>query len=144
MPDTLTPDETASTASSSMTILRRVSALVMSLLVLQLTLAAGGGYACEDPDPAPGNSHAGMVMGGESAAVVHAPADAPPCDASSDGSCGLPAGRGACRAMAPCAAMMLVESAHARSSLVHAPVPVTRELAPSTTSRTPELPPPRV
>lgn len=127
-----------------MTVPRRTLALVMSLLVFQLTLAAGGGYACEMPDSAPGDAHAGMVMTPESGSgpASHA-REAPPCDASSHGDCGLLSGT-ECRAMTPCATMLFAQGAPAPfSCAVQAVTPLAPVLAPPMTSRAPELPPPR-
>jgi hypothetical protein len=127
-----------------MTVPRRTLALVMSLLVLQLTLAAGGGYACERPDPAHGDSHAGMVMTLQSGSGPASQArETPPCEASDLGECGLPSGT-ECRVMTPCATMLFAQGVPAPfSSVAQADTPLAVVLAPPTTSRAPELPPPR-
>lgn len=130
--------------------IRRVTAFVISLLVLQLTLATSG-YACVAQDAASqgAGSHAGMAMGDEtvqvSDLVPQPPGDAA-CDAVPPGSpCGSTDTEGDCEAMGMCAPFALNPERFASSSApLCSELVTTQPRAPLTRATAPELPPPRV
>ena len=121
----------------SSSVLRRVTALIAALLLLQLTLA-GGSVACithgQGVD-APRNDHSAMSM------------DSSIGSASDKNHSGCPAHHttGPCDSMAACGPVVLGAAIAGMSIVV---IPATgaipsRVLAPPTRTTAPELPPPR-
>lgn len=141
-----------------MTLTRRASALVMSLLLLQFTLA-GSGLACTAPTTT--GSSATMRMDGmdmgtseritqdeatNAPGVSDAPSPQTPCGAPiGDGNCGDSDSGNTCGAMTSCGPPVLGADATA-SALIVAPgsgTPRTSFFAPPARATAPDLPPPR-
>lgn len=112
--------------------IRRLGALVMSVLVLQLSLAAGLS-ACAGPAVIADATHAGMSM----------PEESDSCGDAAGTDC-TPAQHGDCEAVMSCTAAMLqpgtqsqLATATHRARPTYAPRPL------QTRSTVPDLPPPR-
>ena len=114
--------------------IRRLGALAMALLVLQLSLVAGAS-PCADTAPLAEAAHAGMPM----------PAESESWSTGGAGTDCAPSDHGACQAMLSCVAAVLQIAA--QSDLT---VAVARAAAPTdpatllqSPSTAPDLPPPR-
>ena len=115
---------------------RRVGALVMGILVLQLSLGAGAAPCAESPTVAAAAAgHGGMSM----------PAESESCSRDGNRTDCTPSDHGACQTMISCVAIVL--QAAAQSQLT---VAVASDAAPAdpaaqlqTRSTVPDLPPPR-
>ena len=116
-----------------MGLLRRVTALVMSALILQLALA-GSGYACGAHDTETAATHEGMPtqQSGDACDVRSAPNA---CDVSGPGA--------VCQPTSPCALALLVTQSGSSVVLAQPGPQAMLVLAPSTRSIAPEPPPPR-
>lgn len=137
-----------------MHLFRRVTALVLSLLVLQLTLA-GSGYGCGGHDVSTRGPHDTMLMDGTGDMLMTpaalatpafgTPAGIPVCDAlAPNAPCSVPGTGGECQAMGPCAPLVLAGSRTAAWAFVEWKGPVVAlTLGPLTRSTAPEPPPPR-
>lgn len=113
---------------------RRLGALVMGLLVLQLSLVAGPSQ-CDEPAATAEAAHAGMSMPSESGS----------CSSDAAGTDCAPSNHGACQAVMSC--MTAVFKPAIQSQLT---IAVARDVAPTdrdalyeTRTTVPDLPPPR-
>lgn len=128
-----------------MSLLRRATAFLASLLVLQLTLAGGGVRSRVHR----AESAHGMTTHGMSAhwTMASSQESDTPCHAlAGDDHCTFPGSDTACDAMTSCIPSLLAARAH-ESGFVRAPlggVPAGPAMVPPTRTTPPELPPPRV
>lgn len=128
---------------SAMRTIRRGTALLLSLLVIQLTLATSG-YACIAQDETAGRPHDGMVMGGEPASIAHA-ANSPSCDAvGPESPCQSTDSASECVSMGLCAPLLLNGERPTGTMVAPAPTPLPAPtLGLLSPPAAPELPPPR-
>lgn len=114
--------------------IRRFAALVMGILVLQLTLAAGTS-PCADSTAIAETGHAGMSM----------PAESQSCSAGATGSGCAPSDHGACQAMMSCVAAVFQPAMQPQLAVVvaHAAAPADPASRLQTRGTVPDLPPPR-
>lgn len=113
---------------------RRFGALVMGVLLLQLSLAAGPSQ-CDEPAAVAEAAHAGMSM----------PAESDSCSRDAAGTDCAPSGHGACQAVVSCTSAVFQPAMQSRLTIA-----VARTVAPTdpvtllqTRSTVPDLPPPR-
>lgn len=113
--------------------IRRLGALLMGLLVLQLSLVAGPSQ-CDEPAVAEA-AHAGMSMPSESGS----------CSSEATGTDCAPSDHGGCQAVTSC--MSAVFNPASQSQLAIAVVrdvaPASRDALYETRTTVPDLPPPR-
>lgn len=116
-----------------MDFIRRLGALAMGVLVIQLSLAAGLSQ-CDEPVVAAEAAHAGMSM----------PAESESCGDAAGTDC-APSGHGACQAVMSCMAAVFNPEMQSQLTVAAAhDVPPAEPAAPFQTRGTvPDLPPPR-
>ncbi|MEX0909611.1 MAG: hypothetical protein WDZ58_07585 [Gemmatimonadaceae bacterium] len=114
--------------------IRRLGALVIGVLVLQLSLAAGLSQ-CDEPAAVAQTAHAGMSM----------PAESESCSSDAAGTDCAPSDHGACEAVMSCMTAVFNPAMQAQLTVAAA-----RDIAPTdpvtlfqTRSTVPDLPPPR-
>lgn len=114
--------------------IRRIGALVVGILVLQLSLAAGPS-PCADSATVAETAHAGMSM----------PADSESCPSDATGNGCTPSSHGACQAMMSCVAGVFQPAMQSQLVVVAARTAAPAEPATllQTRSTVPDLPPPR-
>ena len=114
--------------------IRRLGALVMGILVLQLSLVAGPSPCAESTTVAE-TGHAGMSM----------PAESESCSGGATGNGCSQSDHGACQAMLSCVAAVFQPAMQPQLVVVvaHAAVPTNPATLLQTRSTVPDLPPPR-
>jgi hypothetical protein len=114
--------------------IRRLAALVIGVLVLQLSLAAGQS-PCGETATIAEAGHSGMPM----------PAESESCESGADRNDCAPADHGACQAMLSCVAAVFQPAMPAQLTIAgaHAVAPADPAALLQTRSTVPDLPPPR-
>lgn len=114
--------------------IRRLGALVMGILVLQLSLVAGPSPCAESPTVAE-TGHGGMSM----------PAESESCSGNATGNGCSQSDHGACQAMLSCVAAVFQPAMQPQLAVVvaHAAAPTNPATLLQTRSTVPDLPPPR-
>ena len=114
--------------------IRRLGALVMGILVLQLSLVAGAA-PCTESATVAAAGHGGMSM----------PAESESCSRDVSGTDCTPSDHGACQTMLSCVAVVLQAAAESQLTvaLAHDAAPADAAALPQTRSTVPDLPPPR-
>jgi hypothetical protein len=114
--------------------IRRLGALVMGILVLQLSLPAGLS-ACVEPNAITETSHAGMSM----------PAESESCSGGAAATDCVPSDHGACQAVMSCMAAVFQPATQSQLTVAvsHAAAPTYPATLFQTRSTVPDLPPPR-
>jgi hypothetical protein len=113
---------------------RRSAALVMGILVLQLSLAAGPSQ-CDEPVVAAVTAHAGMSM----------PSESESCSSDAAGTDCAPSDHSACQAVMSCLTAMFKPAIQSQLTIAVARdvAPTNRDALYETRSTVPDLPPPR-
>jgi hypothetical protein len=114
--------------------IRRVGALVMGVLVLQLSLGAGLS-TCDEPAANAETAHAGMSM----------PPKSESCSSDAAGADCTPLDHGACQAVMSCMTAVLRPAMQSQltTAVARAVAPTSRAALYETRTTVPDLPPPR-
>jgi hypothetical protein len=113
---------------------RRFGALVMGILVLQLSLVAGSSSQCDQPAVAEA-AHTGMSM----------PSESESCSSDANGPDCAPSDHGACQAVMSCMTAVFKPAIQSQLTIAVARdvTPTNRDALYETRTTVPDLPPPR-